>query len=224
MFGFYCPLHIRADESEKRLRSHSYIIGCSSARQACASARTRTEVSDRNRRRNDAELGVIRKKRTLWPATRCAQTAEGLEQKEWMSEREKERETEWEGKKSRVKRGRPTAINQNPVTYCCVLHHYTVHTQYTICAIHTHTASCYVCVCLQYTDTLVCVCVCMRVPKPIDLISEMSLSIDIYVYISMTIYYYNNFSCSNGLSKTCHRRNATRQKITIIILLWYVPL
>jgi hypothetical protein len=77
-------------------------------------------------------------------------------------EREWEREREREEKKSRVKRGRPTAINQNPVTYCCVLHHYYIRVQYIYYLrdthVHTRTASCHV-----YISTIhVCVCACQN--------------------------------------------------------------
>lgn len=73
---------------------------------------------------------------------------------ERQNEREREKSQGWNG-------GWPTAINQNPVTYCCVLHHYHIRVQYTICAIHTRTASCHGCISTIHWHTSLCVCVCV---------------------------------------------------------------
>lgn len=164
-----------SDTYDESVRSHALAPKC------------RTEIDGGTMRRS-----VWSGKKTLRLAAVRSEDYRGVGiEREW--ETEGERQWEREEKKSRVKRGRPTAINQNPVTYCCVLYHYYIRVQCIVFARYTRTASCHV-----YISTIrLCVWVCVWRAKT-HWPNLRSLSIDRHNNIIIYV-------CSNGSTKTCRR-------------------
>jgi len=129
---------------------------------ALAPNKCRTEIDGGTMRRSAEWSG---KKDPPASGTVCADCrGVGIE---WVNERKRKREKK--RKKEREKSQGWNGAVRRPlikipwhiaVCYTTILY---IRVQYTICAIHTHTVSCYVCVCLQYIDALVYVCVCVCV-------------------------------------------------------------